>query len=66
MIMSNETVDRVYSHPTKCLGCSIISQFSHAKDTDLKTGAWECPRCGYRYTFKNWKLTTKRERKEKC
>jgi len=28
----------------------------HEQDADPRTGAWECPQCGHKYSFAHWKI----------
>ena len=51
--MPDEPKDKkILSKLTKCTNCLAVVEFetSNLEDPD---GAWQCPRCGYRYEFKN-------------
>jgi len=50
----------VYSQPTRCLHCHLVVEMFYPAATDTRTGAWECPQCGHRYPFSQWKIKKKR------
>jgi hypothetical protein len=50
----------VYSQPTKCLHCHLVVEMFHSAAADPKRGAWECPQCGHKYPFNQWKIKKKR------
>src|SRR5262245_25081308 len=46
----------VQSKPTTCLGCHLVVKLFHERDTDARSGAWQCPNCARRYPFSHWKI----------
>ena len=46
----------IYSQPTMCLHCHLVVEMFHEQDADPRTGAWECPQCGHKYSFAHWKI----------